>query len=160
MENRIVKDDNITQVKVGKQHHLWYEGDVIKLRHNDTDVFISALGTVDLSLIDKIGGNEVFQINDGFNKGMFFDELSKLVKNDEELDLILNDKHPRYELKNNKQNYWECYFAYKGEKHDLKWKLGASTITKAIVEVHKELTGRYNAFKLNQLWANGLSKKY
>lgn len=134
-------------IEVHKQHHLWYSGDVIMFNHEEIDIFLSALGAINITLLDKVNNEELVHIKDKFNSGKAYDELSRFIKNDMELKQIILGKHPKYELHVfTEMNWWEAYIGYNGEKYDIMWDLDADTVTEAIIEVFKDLDSIYEFF--------------
>lgn len=135
-----------------KQHHLWYSGDVIMFNHEEIDIFLSALGAINITLLDKVNNEELVHIKNKFNSGKAYDELSRFIKNDMELKQIILGEHPKYEFHVfTDMNWWEAYIGYNGKKYDIMWDLDAENVTEAIIEILKDLDNIYEFFRENYI---------
>lgn len=173
MENRIIKECKLPEIiieelkakgvdlstievcdfiEANKQYHLWYGGDAVKIQYKNIDIFIAALGDINIALFDKSNNRQLFHVKDRFNSGSIYQDLSQYVKNDEELKKIMLNKHPKYEFNVfHDCNWWECYIGYNGERYDITWDLDADTLTEAIIETFKELDEIYDFFEENYM---------
>ena len=138
---RLSEDAKITFLQAGpfdegRQMSLWHGGDVVEIELPNKKLVISAAGDVYASLIDKADGTELFYVKGKCNRGEFGGELSSYIKNDDELNILLDDEHPKYAIEMTNNNWWECFgLTNDGRFIDLMWALDADKISDAIVEV-------------------------
>ena len=57
-------------IEANKQHHLWYGGDIVKIKYKDIDIFIAALGNINITLLGKDTERELFHVKDKLTVGM------------------------------------------------------------------------------------------
>ena len=139
-------------IEANKQHHLWYGGDIVKIKYKDIDIFIAALGNINITLLGKDTERELFHVKDKFNSGNAYQSLSRYIENDKELKQIIKNEHLKYKLHVFSDcNWWEAYVGYNGERHDIMWDLDADTLTEAIIKTFKELDEIYGFFEENYM---------
>lgn len=114
--------------------HYWYGGQCAKIEYKGYKFSIEAIG--DVYWYHKKDGDISDVYKDKNNAGRFYDEMSYLYKNDDEL----YDAIDKGELVFDYNNWWECFVIDpKGEFHDLMWDLDASYLDEAIEEVKEQL---------------------
>lgn len=119
-----------------QKSHFWYGGNVATINIAKCKLYIEAVGDVFASLYDRNDPeNCLEQIRDKNNQGVFGEVIQHYIENDEELQQLLNDEHPRYILKLDNNNWWECFVEYSNEHFDLMWDLQATYLDEAIEEV-------------------------
>lgn len=123
-----------------KQHHFWYGGEVAEIKYKGNVFLIEAIGDVRLSLIEN--NKEVAYVKDKNNQGNFYHVMNSHVKDDKELEKLLEEHYSfsdrtdgKYlDIENN--NWWECFIIDEnGKHHDLMWNLESSNFKEAVVEV-------------------------
>lgn len=77
---------------------LWYGGNIATLSKEDITIDISAIGDVRAKLFD-INGEELVFVKDKGNNGRFYDEMNCYIKNDNELETLIEQN--RLVLDNN-----------------------------------------------------------
>lgn len=110
--------------------HFWYGGDAVNIHYNGYTFHISAIGDVRATLLsDK--NEEIAEVKDKNNAGVFYDEMKHHLKNDQ--DLFTQIEKGKLIFENN--NWWEisCTDA-EGFWHDLFWCADGYLIQEAVGE--------------------------
>lgn len=129
----VLKDQSFADL--GRQHFLWYGGDMVSIMYRGYRFIVSSVGDVIATLTRKSDNVELCYIQDKGNKGQFGQEIASYIKNDTELKQLIADDHPLYLLKLINNNWWECFcYDPQGRFHDLTLVLDSDSIIDAVVE--------------------------
>lgn len=137
----IEKNIDVDKIKVhqlvedGKEFHYWHGGQTVTIDYKGVQFSIEATGDIYFHLYDKSDGSEVFYVKDKANQGHLYSELSQYIKDDEDLELLLDGEHPVYESRIDFNNWWECFIVDGDDFYDLLWCLDGYSLTEAIEEV-------------------------
>lgn len=139
---RLVSEKTIEQLLQDNKdylYHYWFGGDVCCFESDKLpgySFYLGAYGDVSARLIEKATGTELEYVKDKRNSAGFYRKMNRYF-NDEGLKLLLDDKHPTYELAVSNNNWWECYVVNKNTKDviELGDILNADTLEEAIQEV-------------------------
>lgn len=118
---------------------LWYDGLVAKIYADKGEFCIFARGQIRAKLFskDKTGGitEHAYVKGSGIN---FYHEMSKYIKDDEELIRIINNEHEIYQLELDNNNWLEVdLFNHEGEYEELNIILDSGSLNDAVKEVVK-----------------------
>lgn len=134
---KIIVDESQDKMYENKRYHHWYGGDVLELETNqlpDYKVLITAVGDIRASLKD-LEGYEIAYIRDRQNGGSF-EQLSRYIHSDEELELAIEAEHDAYMLEVEETNHWECVVISPfGEYIYIDYVLDAYSLDDALKEV-------------------------
>lgn len=133
----------LQEIDADRKYHFWYGGDVVELFYNDEIQFvISAIGDVIGNLYnDK---EHLVYFKDKNNMGYFYEEVSKYIKNDKELEECMTcDFISENDIDNNKgklisfdnNNWWEVFLVINGQYIDIMCSLASYSIDEAVDEV-------------------------
>lgn len=118
---------------------LWYDGLVAKIRSNKGDFCIFARGQIRAKLLSKNENGEF--IETAYVKGSginFYQEMSKYIKNDEELIKIINNEHETFQLQLDNNNWLEVDLLNNdGIYEELDIVLDSGSLNDAVKEVFK-----------------------
>lgn len=129
----VLKDQAFADL--GRQHSLWYGGDMVSIAYRGYRFIVSAVGDVIATLTRKSDNVEICDIRDKGNMGQFGQEIASYIKNDAELKQLMADDHPLYQLDLTDNNWWECFCCDpQGQFHDLMLALDSDGIIDAVVE--------------------------
>ena len=135
------------KIKENRMHHFWHGGIVVTLKHKGYKFRIEAIGDVGCTLYED--KEELAFVKDEANRGSFYNVMDTHIKNDEELQKILdNETETGKHLNIENNNWWECFIVDKeGNFHDVMWDLDADTIKEAIEEVQINMDRIINVLK-------------
>jgi len=136
--------DRVTYIKptdFRRQSSLWYGGDIarIALTGNPTKfdpikyLTIRAEGDVDVKIYE--GENCILSVCDKGDNGAFGNELLAYIHDDDELNLLLHDKHPKYKAEIISHNWWEAMTLVDGQQIDLGVVMGHDNLADVIQAV-------------------------
>lgn len=110
-----------------RQNHYWYSGWVATLEKNGYKFYVEARGDISLELKTISDQLLIATVKDKNMAGVFTDELDSYIKDDKELQLLLDNEHPENYLDIWNNNWWECFIEDpEGVLHDLMWVLDDS----------------------------------
>ena len=92
-----------------KEYHYWYGGCVAEIAYKGFKFLLGAYGDVRATLFRKADNVELAYVKDKSNGGYFYSEMSEFIKDDEELDQMIEGEHPDYTLEIDNNNWWEYY---------------------------------------------------
>jgi len=94
-----------------KQNCLWYGGDIVEfILEDNSKILVSAIGDVRLWLVDKETNEELVYVKDKNNGGQFYNAMFSYIKNDEELEQVINNKHDKYTMEFDNNNWRLVWF--------------------------------------------------
>ena len=116
---------------IDKNHrsHFWYGGQCAKIEHNGYIASIESIGDVYAEYAPN--GECKEYVKDKNNAGVFYNEMSYYLKDDEALYAAMENG----DLIIDHNNWWECFIIDpQGNFHDLMWCLDADYLDEAIEE--------------------------
>lgn len=93
------------------EYHYWFGGNVAEFESDKLPGYtfcLGAYGDVRARLIEKATGKVLEYVKDKRNGAGFYHVIKNFFS-DDGLKLLLEEKHPEYELKIQDNNWWECY---------------------------------------------------
>ena len=120
-----------------RYHSLWHGGEIGIIHYKGWRFSIYACGDVYADLYDaKDGGRHLEYVKDKGNRGLFGDAMRRYFPSDRQLVKVLANRHRRYCLELENNNWWECFVIDPdGGRHDMMWCLDAWALFPAVAEI-------------------------
>lgn len=139
---KIIGDKSVEQILEENKNylsHYWFGGNVAEFESDKLPGYtfcLGAYGDVRITLVDKTTGEELEYVKDKSNQAGFYHTMSSHF-NDQTLYECLEEKHPRYQLIIDNNNWWECYAVNQKTQRiiDLGDTLNADLLSEAIQEI-------------------------
>lgn len=129
-------------INLEKQHSLWYGGTVITVDYGCYSIVLAAIGDIICDLNQKSKTDELLTIEtvkDKRNGGAFHTVMSKHIKDDKELQSILNYENDKYTLDMQNSNWWEVLIYKNGESIEIDYILDDDLLVDALLNMIKSL---------------------
>lgn len=98
------------EIEFGKCCSLWYGGLIAEISAGNSKCSLMANGDVRAYLTDKQTDEEIVYVKDKSNSGTFGSEMSQYIKDDTQLQLLIDNEDPKYSLELTDNNWYEAFF--------------------------------------------------